>query len=128
MDDTSSSKLTEVIGRFSDAEKALRTLIESAEKLSTVRQELEKAETSFDTSQKALVDVASGIYGLTREMKDVARDMKDCAIAMRSLNPEHLETRLAGLAASQHRLGNRVWIVGALFAAAVVLALLLGRS
>ncbi len=56
------------------------------------------AERSLESSQKALADTASGVYGLTNELKDIARDMKDAAIALRALNPEKINTRLDELA------------------------------
>ena len=66
------------------------------------------AESSLESSQKALADTASGVYGLTSEFKDIARDMKDTAIALRALNPEKIEARLTGLSGDVEKLGPAV--------------------
>jgi len=150
------SEVDELVSRFSDAEQALRTMLDGAQRLSTARDELsgaredmsrtqaealdrleqarrtireemeaadeqslerleatvaaverrleeterqvlgrfDGAERSLEASQKALADTTSGVYGLTTEFKDIARDMKDAAIALRALNPEKLDARL----------------------------------
>lgn len=60
----------------------------------TVLARFDGAERSLESSQKALADTASGVYGLTSELKDIARDMKDASIALRGLNPERINARL----------------------------------
>lgn len=92
-----------------------------------ILKKFENAEASLDTSQKSLSDVASGIYGLTSEMKDIARDMKDCTIALRSLNPAQIEGHLIKLAIGQRQLQRHLWIVGVLLATVAAAALLLVR-
>jgi hypothetical protein len=114
-----SQQLDQIIERFSSSEKALRTLMEAAEKLSTARGELDAARgdlaesqakssaqldavrrnlvEKFDHAESSLSDVSSGVFGLTVELKDSARDLKDMAVAWRAIGPDKLESALKGL-------------------------------
>lgn len=66
----------------------------------TVLARFEDAESSLDVSQKALADTASAVYGLTNELKDIARDLKDSAVALRALDPDRISRQLDDLAQS----------------------------
>jgi len=65
----------------------------------TILARFDDAECSLESSQKALADTASGVYGLTSELKDIARDMKDAAIALRALNPKKMTAQLGRIQA-----------------------------
>jgi chromosome segregation ATPase len=86
----------QALGRLEATIAAVERRLEETDKTGLER--IGVAERSLEASQKALADVASGIYALTSELKDIARDLKDSAIALRSLDPERIDTRLAALA------------------------------
>ena len=114
-----SKQLDQIIERFSSSEKALRTLMEASEKLSTARNQLDAARgdlaesqakssaqldavrrslvEKFDHAESSMSDVSSGVYGLTVDLKDSARDLKDMAVAWRAFGPDKLEVALKDL-------------------------------
>lgn len=111
--------IDEAIRRFTDAETALRALLDSARELTTAEQRLEaaraaiaaseqthsehitEARAGLEHSEKALADVSSGVYHLAEELKETARNLKDTAIAFRALRPEELWENLASIRRDQ---------------------------
>lgn len=115
-----SQQLDQIIERFSSSERALRSLLEVAERLDVERRDLAgaKAELTlsreesiatleevrrnlverFDRAESSLGDVSSGVYGLTLELKDSARDLRDLAISWRAIGPEKVTQVISDLA------------------------------
>lgn len=118
-----SDELGEVVEGFRTAEEALRQLLDSAsdftrardelagartdmaeaqttaiERLEdarrAIREEAEAAERTLESSQQELADVTSGIFELATELRTIARDLKDTAIAYRAMDPEGLRSRV----------------------------------
>ena len=86
--------LDELVSKFLETENALKVALEAAERLSTARE--------------SLGETSSGIYRLTSELKDIARNLGDSAMALRALNPNDIFTRLETTNASIDVLQNRV--------------------
>jgi hypothetical protein len=115
-----SEQLDQIIERFSSSERALRSLLEVAERLDVERQDLAGARAEltlsreesiatleevrrnlverFDRAESSLGDVSSGVYGLTLELKDSARDLRDLAISWRAIGPEKVTQVISDLA------------------------------
>lgn len=115
-----SERLDQIIERFSSSERALRSLLEVAESLDVERQDLAGARAEltlsreesiatleevrrnlvekFDRAESSLGDVSSGVYGLTLELKDSARDLRDLAISWRAIGPEKVTQVISDLA------------------------------
>ena len=115
-----SEQLDQIIERFSSSERALRSLLEVAESLDVERQDLAGARAEltlsreesiatleevrrnlverFDRAESSLGDVSSGVYGLTLELKDSARDLRDLAISWRAIGPEKVTQVISDLA------------------------------
>jgi hypothetical protein len=98
------------LGKFTNAREAMgiaRTelsaaRVDSVAQLeivrSSMRSELELAEASFSSAENSLNDLASGVFAMTVELKNIARDMKDSATAWRSVGPDTLKASLAEVA------------------------------
>ena len=102
------TNLSGIIDRFTKAEDSLRTLLHASDLLEKSRKELEAsrnaletrdltaverleiADTALKKSENALMDTSSQVHALTREMADVARDLKDVSLSLRGLKPDRL--------------------------------------
>ena len=129
-----SDDLDAVIERFSESEQALRSLMESIQGLTSAQQLLSSARgdlersreeslqtlqavreqlaATYDSAERSIGDASSGIYGLTVELKDISRDLKDTAIAWRLIGPGELKSSVDGLSAGIRRRENqmRIWL------------------
>lgn len=122
-------ELTNIIQRFTDAEAAMRDLLDAGAKFTTASgqvaeaadqvqaaqrhadQQITGAVAALDGAERGLKDTTSAVYGMTAELKDIARELKDTAIAFRSLQPERLWTELSQVQASQRRQLMVTWAV-----------------
>ena len=129
-----SNQLDAIISRFTDSERALRQLIESVQKMETAEAQLSGARAELKSSQEESIqsleaarahlaathdsaersfgDASSGIYSLALELKDISRDLKDMAIAWRSIGPDGVRHSLDELSTSIQRRENqmRIWL------------------
>jgi chromosome segregation ATPase len=64
---------------------------------------LEEARAALRKSESSLAEASSAVYGLTVELKDIAGDLKDTAVAFRRLKPEELREDLAAIRHAQGR-------------------------
>lgn len=83
----------------------------------------------IDRAGSSIDDASSGIYGLTNELKDISRDLKDLISAWRAMGPESMRDRIESLERqSSHReRSTRVWlsVLSVVVAASAVLGLLI---
>lgn len=115
-----SQQLDEVIDRFVKSEESLRRITQAVEGLDAAKRELSVAREDLAVSDARgrqsleelrkhlaaaaqstdanLSDAASAIYGLTTEMRGIARDLKDTAIAFRTFGPDRLDASFLELA------------------------------
>jgi chromosome segregation ATPase len=129
-----SEQLDAIISRFTDSENALRRLMESAQQMESAEAQLSGARAELkvshaesiqsleaarahiaathDSAERSFGDASSGIYALTLELKDISRDLKDMAIAWRSIGPEGVRNSLDELSTSVQRRENqmRIWL------------------
>ncbi len=109
----------EAMGRFRDAEAALRAIMDSAKELKSSSEELSEARTQLeetvsdsvtrlDNAEKSVADTSSAIFRLTEELKGSARDLGDTAQALRALNPESIFKDITSIRETQERLSERV--------------------
>lgn len=127
-------RLDEIIGRFTDSERSLRALMESAQELKSAAGQLSEARSELDQSrvdsvarleelraqlvgtcdvaERSFGDASSNIYGLTAELRDISRDLRDMAITWRSIGPGELKSSVDELAAGIRRRENqmRIWL------------------
>lgn len=88
-----SSALERAVSEYSAAERALRTVIENAEKLRST-------DDALRSSEKLMAEGSSALYEAANELAITARELKITSVALRAIEPGRVLEEVADLRAA----------------------------